>query len=463
MIATYCKFGTLLVSFKWSTQIHHFMRLVIPTLIICLIQSVLYPLFAQDRQDYRVFTSQLYNQQLRLADTTARFAFRGIEASTRRIDQGVLKEEVIIHVVFHVLYALERDRVSETQILAQLESLNKDFAAADLPGDDVRDPNGVFRKLATDTGIRFCMAATDPNGVSVSAINFRRIASTGDITSIKQSVSGISPWDTDRYLNVWISPLPELNSGFAQLPGAEKTTDGIVIDPRYFGTGGTALAPFNGGKTLTHLIGTYLGLNELWSNDGCGDDGVDDTPVHNAPNFGIPGSGHYSTCDGYPLEMTMNFMDNTDDAAQYMFTYGQALRMRSVLASGQLRAKLTDAPIQCKENTVIPNKSPANVIALETSLKNNQEEAFMELTPNPAKIMTRLTLSLPHDSKGVIISVFDAKGRLHSSWNLDDRSAGSSVTSLDLPTENWVPGAYLVKASFSSGTRQLVKRLIVVQ
>jgi hypothetical protein len=32
---------------------------------------------------------------------------------------------------------------------------------------------------------------------------------------------------------------------------------------------------------------------------------------------------HYSTCTGTPVEMTMNYMDYTDDRGMYMFSNGQ--------------------------------------------------------------------------------------------------------------------------------------------
>jgi hypothetical protein len=32
---------------------------------------------------------------------------------------------------------------------------------------------------------------------------------------------------------------------------------------------------------------------------------------------------HYSTCSGNPVEMTMNYMDYTDDRGMYMFSNGQ--------------------------------------------------------------------------------------------------------------------------------------------
>ena len=54
------------------------------------------------------------------------------------------------------------------------------------------------------------------------------------------------------------------NFGYAQFPGGSSATDGVVIDSRYFGTTGTATAPFNKGRTATrsgHWMNfkTYLG------------------------------------------------------------------------------------------------------------------------------------------------------------------------------------------------------------
>ena len=94
------------------------------------------------------------------------------------------------------------------------------------------------------------------------------------------------------------------------------------------------------GKTLTHLVGSYLGLTELWGKGRCQDDRVADTPVHNAPNHRCPGKGHLTFCEKGAYEMTMNFMDNTYDQCMYMFTNGQALRMQAVLSPDRPRSLL---------------------------------------------------------------------------------------------------------------------------
>ena len=51
----------------------------------------------------------------------------------------------------------------------------------------------------------------------------------------------------------------------------------------------------------------------------------------------MPVFPHYSTCTGTTIEMTMNYMDYTDDAGMYMFSNGQKSRMLAIFASGGSR------------------------------------------------------------------------------------------------------------------------------
>jgi hypothetical protein len=100
------------------------------------------------------------------------------------------------------------------------------------------------------------------------------------------------------------------------------------------GTTGSATAPFNKGRTATHEVGHWLNLRHIWGDATCGSDLVGDTPTHNTANYGCPSAGHLSTCSGTPVEMTMNYMDYTDDACMYMFSIGQKSRMLAVFAAG---------------------------------------------------------------------------------------------------------------------------------
>ena len=330
-----------------------------------------------------------------------------------------------------------------------------------VPDDDLHDPEGVFRQYAADTRIQFCLATTTTDGNPTSGVNYRKVllpSSVEDLV-IKSNEQGAAAWDPSRYLNIWIVSQPDSIAGYAQRPGLQPVTDGIVIDPRFFGLGGTSIAPFNGGKTLTHLIGTYLGLAELWTVEGCGDDGIEDTPVHNAPNFGIPGTGHISTCDGYPIEMVMNFMDNTDDVVQYMFTLGQARSMRSVLLPGGLRSQLTNTATQCNFGetslTAFSNLSQPPSLSSSVVATTSGESSSLIVWPNPANSYADITIQSTVDGP-IPVLVRDIKG---STINSSTVISEGGVARLHTTTLDWASGMYTVQANVNG--KVITERLIV--
>ncbi|RZK45680.1 MAG: zinc metalloprotease, partial [Pedobacter sp.] len=110
-----------------------------------------------------------------------------------------------------------------------------------------------------------------------------------------------------------------------------------VLGYNFTGRTGSVSAPYNKGRTATHEVGHWLNLRHIWGDATCGNDQVGDTPPHNTANYGCPTSTHRSTCSGTPLEMTMNYMDYTDDACMYMFSAGQETRMLSIFVAGGSR------------------------------------------------------------------------------------------------------------------------------
>jgi hypothetical protein len=74
-------------------------------------------------------------------------------------------------------------------------------------------------------------------------------------------------------------------------------------------------------------------LFHIWGDQtGCtGSDQVDDTPTQSDANYNRPAFPHFS-CKGQPHgDMFMNYMDYVDDAAMFMFTKGQVLRIEATL------------------------------------------------------------------------------------------------------------------------------------
>ena len=145
---------------------------------------------------------------------------------------------------------------------------------------------------------------------------------------------GSTAWPTDAYLNIWVCTLGGGLLGYAQFPGGPKATDGVVILNTAFGTEGTAAAPFNLGRTLTHEVGHWLNLRHIWGDtlDCSGGDRVPDTPNCEGPNTGKPKFPTVSCSNGPNGDMFMNYMDYIDDAAMFMFTAGQVSRMNACLA-----------------------------------------------------------------------------------------------------------------------------------
>jgi hypothetical protein len=259
---------------------------------------------------------------------------------------------VTIPVVVHVVYNTTAENISDAQILTQIDVLNKDFAKMN---PDAANTPSIF--TASNTDIQFCMASVDPTGAATNGITrtFTSITAFSTNDAMKNNATGgKSAWDASKYLNIWVCDISGGILGYAQFPGGSAATDGVVIDYQYTGTIGTATAPFNLGRTATHEVGHWLNLRHIWGDATCGSDLVSDTPTHNTSNGGCPTYPHLSTCTGTPVEMTMNYMDYTDDVCMYMFSPGQTARMQAMFATGGTRASLltsngcgTPAPVLC--------------------------------------------------------------------------------------------------------------------
>lgn len=265
---------------------------------------------------------------------------------------GVDRALVTIPVVVHVVWNTTTENISDAQVLSQIDVLNKDFSKTN---SDVTNTPSVF--TAANSNIQFCLATVDPNGNPTTGITRTQTSvtafSTNDAVKFSSS-GGKDAWPSSQYLNIWVCDISGGILGYAQFPGGSASTDGVVIDYLYYGTVGTATAPFNKGRTATHEVGHWLNLRHIWGDATCGSDLVSDTPTHNTANYGCPTYPHLSTCSGTPVEMTMNYMDYTDDACMYMFSNGQVARMQALFATGGTRASLinsngcgTAVPVLC--------------------------------------------------------------------------------------------------------------------
>ena len=263
---------------------------------------------------------------------------REIGEKKERIDKEV-KDRIRSHqpsaqkikIVFHMLHNM--DEIETTSMtLKQIIALNRDFNGLEIEKSHPNDPEGKYMSRATSPQLTFESNIISDRGVEVPGIvsHQRTSKKWSEYDAMKDpEKGGAAPKEPDRYLNIWVCHLDDEISSYATSPYQSDDLSGIVIDYRLFGQKDSLQ-----GKALTHLIGNYLGLEDLYNEyEPCKDDGVDDTIISNAPNFGKPRHRHRTTCasENMATEMVMNFMDSTDDEIQVMFTKGQVARMHAFL------------------------------------------------------------------------------------------------------------------------------------
>ncbi|MCA0131167.1 zinc metalloprotease [Winogradskyella alexanderae] len=233
------------------------------------------------------------------------------------VDDGLGSINIPVYV--YVIYANSVQNISDSQVNSQIAVLNADFN--DTNFSDVN----TYPERGADVDITFTLATID-----------RRANSTSQ-WGTNDAVKSIYPAQPG-HLTIWVANIGGGILGYAQFPGGNASTDGVVVSPQYFGTNGTATAPFDEGRTTTHEVGHWLNLRHIWGDGRCNrDDFVDDTPKSDRPNYGCP--GQVSHCRS--IDMTENYMDYTDDGCMGLFTQGQKERMRSVLAPGGPRDEYT--------------------------------------------------------------------------------------------------------------------------
>lgn len=306
-------------------------------------------------------------ERLKAQDPKMELRMRELENFTQDYvnQNSVQKTNLIVNipVVVHVVYNTTAQNISDAQVQSQIAVLNEDFRR--LNADKTNTPS-AFSSIAADCEINFCLATKDANGNATTGITRTSTSTTSfsDNDNVKHnSTGGKDAWPSDKYLNLWVCNLGSSLLGYAQFPGGPASTDGVVIHYKYFGRNGSAVAPFNKGRTATHEVGHWLNLYHIWGDDGgacTGSDNVSDTPNQGGEHYGCPAFPTSSCSNGSNGDMFMNYMDYTDDACMNMFSAGQKARMQALFASGGARVGLlssagcggssTTTPVYCNSN-----------------------------------------------------------------------------------------------------------------
>lgn len=358
----------------------------------------------------------------------------------RKLKQGTLRQSATVYtipVVVHILYQNSNQNVPASVVYEQLQILNQDYRRTN---PDASNIPATFASLQADSEIEFCLATRDPNGNPTTGITRRQtnIANIGNTNNYySTSAGGQDSWDPSRYLNIWVCEIDGSTLGFTYQPGvAPAAYDGVVIDYRFFGVTG-ALAPYNGGRTTTHEVGHWLGLQHIWGsgNGGCTtDDGITDTPLQNASYGGCPNHPQ-SSCGSN--DMFMNYMDYVNDNCMNTFTEGQKLRMRATLAS--IRSSLQTSQ-GCA--TSFNDAGISDIVSPRDTLCDNSFTPVVTLRNYGASTLTLVNVNYRINSGNT--QTFNWSGNL----------ASNQSTTLSLPNQTLNAGSYTFEAwtSLPNGT-----------
>lgn len=327
---------------------------------------------------------------------------------TERRQAATYQIPVVVHVVHNGEAIGVGSNISDAQILSQIDVLNQDYQRLNT---DAANTPSEFLPVAGSLDIEFVLAKRTPEGLATNGIV--RVLGSQTVWSLNDNylLKSQSYWPAEDYMNIWVTNLSSSYVGYAQfpvsnLPGLENSsnnrlTDGVVIDHHAFGTidaGNFDLDnQYNKGRTSTHEIGHFLGLNHTWGDDEddadkcAGTDNVDDTPNQQISTSGCPSSPRTSCSSS---DMYQNYLDYTNDACMNIFTQGQVARMIVVLENSPRRASLLTSPGLLEPAPLANDLGIHTIVTPVATICNTSETPSIEIENFGSNTITAAQVSL---------------------------------------------------------------------
>jgi hypothetical protein len=328
----------------------------------------------------------------------------------------------------------------------QIDILNADYNAVNTDISTWNNNDSAFFPGISTGNLNVQFVIATQNHPAESGLLDGELAVTFGTAFIGSGVLNCASCNEDLtwagYMNIVVTNISGGILGFSPLGGTPGTGKTVVIDNNSFGaalspspascSGFAPSAPYNKGRTLTHELGHFFNLAHTFQAcDGtnCTNTGdkVCDTPSANTATYDCPAVGTVTGC--VDTQLTMNYMDYTNDACMYMFTAGQATRMLAWY--NFIRTQLT--------TTALSN---------ETFLENQ-----FSIYPNPNK--GSFTIEFKELANSFSVEVYDVTGKTIFENNYDQSANPSQMINLD----NVNRGIYFINVKCDKGL--VTKKLVI--
>ena len=345
------------------------------------------------------------------------------------------EDSYIIPIVVHVVYNDWRENLHDSVIYQQLKVLNDRFNLRNtdtvLLTDTLQNWKGNFK-------ISFELAHLDPEGYPTTGIT-RTHTNVNEFSyysnNVKKSSQGKRGWPNDRYLNIWICDLYDGLMGYAQFPGGEDWSDGVVVDwqsvgDRVYSWTYPMFHSWAKGHVLVHEIGHWLNLYHPWGNDGmCSEDyipetGKQDGPIY--PSAECPDT-LFSECDTPERVFVKHYMEYAGADCLCTFTKNQVARGIASLETNRM--------------DLLNNYVPKPIL-----------NGFENTVVRPTFTKGRVILQFPHYEGILEIKIYDILGRV-----VYTESTTFPFIDIRLNVSN---GSYIIDV-FKEGERVYERKIII--